>query len=329
MKLFLIGNGFDLDHNMKTSYYDFRKFLKRKYSLTDKMIECVPDIPYSYTSPDGDESYDDAVAALSIIQILDATEGCIWRDIETNLATLDYSPFLDDYDLSSNEEEEDDDDDNLFRDEYYRNEDNSKELCGALKLISDYFKDWVCKIRVSKTPILDFKNLIDCDKDLFLTFNYTETLEKLYKVNNICHIHGTKNNEIYFGHGSDYLDVDDIQRSWPGAETSIERLHSCLRKDTESAYCNNFNFFKNLYYLSQSNNINIYSYGFSFSDVDRIYLEYIFRNIDTTNTVFYLNDYDSLETRENFADKIYESGFKGEISSFHINKNDLLALYKK
>ena len=74
--------------------------------------------------------------------------------------------------------------------------------------------------------------------------------------------------------------------------------------------------------MSQSNNINIYSYGFSFSDVDRIYLENIFRNIDTTNTVFYLNDFDNLEAREEFTDKIYKSGFQGEISSFHINKNN-------
>lgn len=320
MNLFLIGNGFDLAHEMKTSYSDFRKFLKRKYSLTNKMIDSVPEIPYSYTTPDGDERYNDSVVALAIIQILDATEGSIWRDIETNLATLDYGHFLDSYDLSN--EEEDDDDDNFFRDEYYRNEDNSRELCGALELISDYFKDWVCKIRLSKTPILDFQNLIDCDKDLFLTFNYTETLEKLYKVKNICHIHGTKNNEIYFGHGSDYPDVNNIQRLWFGAENSIEYLHHCLQKDTERAYRNNFNFFKNLYYLSQSNNINIYSYGFSFSDVDRIYLENIFRNIDTTNTVFYLNDFDNLEAREEFTDKIYKSGFQGEISSFHINKNN-------
>ncbi|MBO4594898.1 MAG: hypothetical protein J5697_04280 [Clostridia bacterium] len=41
------------------------------------------------------------------------------------------------------------------------------------------------------------------ENDLFLTFNYTKTLEKIYSINesSVCHIHGTVNQDIYFGHG--------------------------------------------------------------------------------------------------------------------------------
>ena len=315
MNLFLIGNGFDLAHKMKTAYSDFREFLIDRYDLTEDMINTLPDIPYPYTDHDGGECYEPASVALAIVQMLDATNGYIWKDIEAELGNLDFGTFLDDYGLYANEDE----DENFYKNNYYRNEDNANNLCRALKLIPEYFKSWVDTIKIAKSPILDFQNMIDCKNDLFLTFNYTETLEKLYKVSKICHIHGTKNNEIYFGHGSDYPDVDNIQRLWFGAENSIEYLHHCLQKDTERAYRNNFNFFKNLYYLSQSSNINIYSYGFSFSDVDRIYLENIFRNIDTTNTVFYLNDFDSPNEIKKYKKKMCESGFQGKISSFHIN----------
>lgn len=315
MKLFLIGNGFDLAHKMKTDYSDFRTFLCEEYSITDEMIDNIPGIPTSCITHDGDERYNEIDEVLAIIQMLDATGGCLWKNIETKLAFLNYYNFLYDYGLYSDEKE----DDTYIRDTICRNECNSRELCGALYSINKYFKMWVDNIKIATVPLLDFKNLIDCNKDLFLTFNYTETLEKLYSVINICHIHGSQNNEIHFGHGSDSIETKKIQKLFPGAEDSIKCLGRHLKKDTKSAYLNNLNFFRNLYSLSQSNKINIYSYGFSFSDVDKIYLENIFRNIDTTDTVFYLNDFDFSEKRKKFSDTIYKSGFQGEIPSFHIN----------
>ncbi|WP_276495249.1 AbiH family protein [Bacillus nitratireducens] len=49
-KLFLIGNGFDIDHDLKTAYEDFRKYLLKNNSEInmDSLI-----IPEETMQPDG------------------------------------------------------------------------------------------------------------------------------------------------------------------------------------------------------------------------------------------------------------------------------------
>ena len=42
--LFIIGNGFDLSHGIKSSYKDFREYLKRKYAPTEHEIYDIPTI---------------------------------------------------------------------------------------------------------------------------------------------------------------------------------------------------------------------------------------------------------------------------------------------
>ena len=50
--------------------------------------------------------------------------------------------------------------------------------------------------------IVALENLIE-SKDVFLNFNYTETLEIVYQVKaeKVCHIHGKRGEELIFGHG--------------------------------------------------------------------------------------------------------------------------------
>ena len=38
MKLYIVGNGFDLNHGRKTSYWDYRNYLSEKY----------PDLVYKF-----------------------------------------------------------------------------------------------------------------------------------------------------------------------------------------------------------------------------------------------------------------------------------------
>ena len=52
------------------------------------------------------------------------------------------------------------------------------------------------------------------DSDFVLTFNYTNTYEKLYNANtNIIHIHGDLNNEIVLGINSDENDIEGVNDS--------------------------------------------------------------------------------------------------------------------
>lgn len=304
-KLFIIGNGFDIFHNMKTKYTDFRKFLVKNYLKEDLTDTLYYEIPY----PNQEEIYDDKDCVRAIINILDETEPKRdeWNEVETSLGNLDYGVFLDDYGLY---------DKNNIKETYYRNESCSIALCGALKQIDCYFQKWIETIKIAKIPKDTFKNMIDIEKDLFLTFNYTKTLESLYNAKNVCHIHGTIDDYIYFGHNNDEYNTDSIQRQWFGAENEINNLQNMLRKNTIEAYTNNIGFFNNLEILSKNETIDMYSFGFSFSSVDQFYLQQIFRIADTHNSTFYINSYHDKSERKSFENILRLSGFKGKIAIY-------------
>ena len=308
-KLFIIGNGFDLAHGMKTRYSDFRDYLVEKYEIEEYLIDTDGyEIPTPYDLPKGGEEYDDTIASAAIIKTLDNKEGNEWKDVEKSLGELDFGEFLDDWAYNFESE-----DDNVFRDNMYRNEDNARNLCGALRLIEDYFHDWVKTIKVSNIIIPAFNELISPKKDLFLNFNYTKTLEKLYNAQNVCHIHGTQNEGIYFGHGNDEDKTDYYQSNWFGAELELNQLQYSLRKNTDEAYIKNAQFFKKIEEAANKGDFAIYSFGFSFSEVDTIYLRKIFRRIDTKDVIFHLNDFESKEKQAEYISVLNDCGFKGEI----------------
>ncbi len=311
-KLFIIGNGFDLAHNMKTEYSDFRKFLIDNYLNGEYMPYTFCDVPQTTLMPDGDELYNDVDVVKSILKVLDDTEGINWHEIEDSLGCLQYSHFLDDYG------EYDPEDDNYIRDTYYRNQDLSEQLHGAICQINNYFQEWVKTIKVATTPKQDFMELISPQNDLFLNFNYTNTLQDLYNIKKVCHIHGTVNDKIYFGHGKSNCPSGEYEKYWFGAEYSLKQLFFDLRKNTEEAFNKHKDFFNELHDIACNSTLDIYSYGFSFSDVDKYYLKEICRIIKTKNICFFMNDHNNAFKREHFADILVECGFKGTISSFHI-----------
>lgn len=119
-----------------------------------------------------------------------------WSDLERTLGILDYNPYFDEWGLY-------DDNEKPYH-EVYRNEDKASNLAGAILKITKYFSEWISTIDIGgATPKEPFKNLIDTKNNLFLTFNYTETLETLYHTSNICHIHGKIGEELLFGHCND------------------------------------------------------------------------------------------------------------------------------
>lgn len=313
-KLFIIGNGFDIAHGIKTHYSDFKDYLVKKYDINDSLIDGIwADIPESYQLPDGGEEYDNQLAAAAIIRILNNTDGDEWKDVETALGILDYSEFLDNNDINFNNNDDDDDfDDDDFH-KAYQNEDNARNLCGALQLVNGYFQDWVRTIKLSRKVIPSFQDLISLEDDLFLSFNYTQTLEKLYNAQNVCHIHGTQDDEISFGHGNDDDRTDYYQKFWIGAESELNHLQCFLRKNTSEAFSKNIKFFKKIEEKAKEGNFEIYSFGFSFSEVDTVYLKKIFLQINTKNVIFHLNDFETEEVQDEYIKVIRACGFEGEI----------------
>lgn len=306
-KLFLVGNGFDLSHKIPSSYEDFHDFLKEEYAY-QKGNPWV--IPQSFTLPNGGEDFNEEELVGFLITVISNAEelGEKWSDVETSLGKLDYSEFLDDWST-------DDDDDNNFQ-EVYKNEDNAYALFEATRRIQYFFNVWIKSIDIS--GILeksDFIELINEQEDLFLTFNYTKTLEKLYNLKNVCHIHGEQDGKIYFGHGNKRDNTEYYERNHIGSEYILSDLDEELRKKTEDALKNSQWFFNSI-----DNDISeIYSFGFSFSEVDLVYLKEIFRKLNTNNSTFFLNDYSCPLIIDEYIEIIKNCGFNGKFDTYHIN----------
>ena len=172
-KLFIIGNGFDLHHGMKTSYKDYKHYLNKTNRKTTSIIfEMYPLLNNINNRTDNDEMID-----------------LLWSDVEGN-STFDYELWADSIDSSL--------------DEYSKGSKSlqaQSDIKKAKKFYRDIFKEWVNTISLGDKKT-DIEELI-LPEDYFITFNYTLTLEELYNIpsNHILHIHGKidDNNELEFG----------------------------------------------------------------------------------------------------------------------------------
>lgn len=64
--------------------------------------------------------------------------------------------------------------------------------------------------------------------------------------------------------------------------------------------------------------LNVYSFGFSFSNVDKPYIQEICYELSQNhNVIWWLHDYDSNERREEFVKVLRDCGFKREIRVFN------------
>ena len=303
-KLFIIGNGFDVAHKLPTKYSDFQDYLMENYPEASDEYLVVPE---SFMMPDGDERYNDDEVVGFLLKIITETEatGEAWSDLENTLGRLDFDECFDDWNT-------DDDDDNEWH-KVYRNEDTAANVSGAVKMIKEYFSDWIETIDIfdieRKTK---FYHLINHNNDLFLTFNYTETIEEVYEAKNVYHIHGKQGGKLVFGHGNDMDNYDEYMNRNIGSENHLSELQATLKKDTQTVINQNKALFKAFGAVDE-----IYSYGFSFSDVDLVYIKEICSTSPTENIVWYINDYDSAKF-DVFKEKIIDCGFNGKFDMFTV-----------
>ncbi|MDP9726543.1 hypothetical protein J2W44_005655 [Priestia aryabhattai] len=311
-KLFIIGNGFDIAHNLKTSYDEFRKYLLSSNPEINMKDLIVPEKIYE---PDGGVTYDEAEVLSMLFYLINEAECNTekWSNIESSLGQLNFDgvfDWLDDvYDR--------DGDINYFK-TAYRNEDIASDLLIPTTTIQQLFSDWINTLKVDlATPKIDFQNLIG-EEDYFLTFNYTDTLQEVYGVAEdcICYIHGRQHCKIYFGHGNEELFTEDYVSTYIGTENTLRDIHIQLRKEVEEALEDNSDFFIS---LENAHIEEIYSYGFSFSKVDTIYLKEICNRINTEDITWYFNDHNAEKEHPKFKDVLRECGYKGSFGTFHIS----------
>lgn len=306
--LFVIGNGFDLGHELKTSYEHFHEYLQDKYpdSNCEEFIQ-----PEVVIMNHGEEACKEVDCISFLMRIIANTIGDEWNDIETTLGVLDFSEWFDYLEYELDREGDID-----FWKQAYLNEDIASNLVLPSTKITEYFSEWIDTIEIDNiSPKWDFVKLVDRDSDFFLTFNYTKTLELIYHVKNICHIHGEQGGELLFGHGNDNDHYEDNKTRYIGSENSLKDIHERLRKNTTKAINDNQDFFN---CVSKSVD-KIYSYGFSFSKVDKIYIQEICNRVSTDNITWYLHDHEDVEHRQRYKEVIKTCGFRGKFSTYHIS----------
>lgn len=314
-KLFIIGNGFDLFHDLPTTYYDLREYFRRPIEYND-WLGVSPDAYYLNPIVVMDnlimhtvfEDYDISEKRVVVninksaslnkslnkilekkgIPVVDRT--FLWSDFEGVLGRIDFSKYL--------------------KDEEY----GSYSIENAFGSLRSVFPEWINSIDINNTiPNSNFKKLIDYTQDLFLTFNYTKVLEKIYNIpaENICHIHGECGDKIIFGHSGlneeDFLNKNAIS----GFEDFAEEIFNDFIKEDKMILRGHRNFFECLGDVEE-----IYVMGFSFSSCDLRYIDAICHI--TPNASWHLNSYDSEEKRENYANVIRTFGGKGRIDSYNL-----------
>lgn len=224
--LYIIGNGFDLHHRMKSSLREFKAFVKsRDRTVFEDMEKYVP-------------SKDD------------------WSNLEVSLGCVDYQSIVD-YGLNYLESYGAEN----WSDSYHHSmQFEVDKVCGNLssELIS-LLEEWISEIEIPSKPLLKLDRAAS-----FFSFNYTSVLEKTYKVpeNQIIHPHGhiaEASSSLVLGHSwtperklfsnadenSDHRIEESFQRidqyftdSFKPAEKIIEQYSSyfALLKDVEEVY---------------------------------------------------------------------------------------------
>ena len=236
--LFLAGNGFDISHCLPTTYLDFFEFCRSNYN----------------------NLLNDLMLFFRHYKIKNN-----WEDFEYGLSYLNDEKFFDHTRVSK-----------------------FGQIESAIRYVEDTFNDlktnldfllrkWA--IRISDNPTLLTEQIFNFSKKVFfITFNYTSTLEQLYKVpsQKVIHIHGeahnvkTKlvyghrdeefiNNRLSFTHNPEFVFENELTKS---IVNEVEKL----KKPTESIYKSNSKYFKRIY-------SKIYIFGHSISPIDYYYFK--------------------------------------------------------
>ena len=223
----------------------------------------------------------------------------LWSCFEEALGELDYDQLKEDnsdYLIGPG-------DDN-WRDS--ANHDYQYMIQEALKFTNDIdyqFKRWIGMLNTKVRPLQSIINILnECvPPTVFLSFNYTDTLENTYNINrkNILYIHGKakEDSKLILGHHDDsywtknIIDIstmteEEIEEYYEymqerdfrevEADNIIEEYFRITYKDTESIINKQKHFFKKLNKCSK-----VYILGHSLSDIDFKYFAEIQRRVLT------------------------------------------------
>ena len=310
-ELFIFGNGFDLAHDLKTKYSDFRKYLDTHNPDTKRFLDSLEE---SYHVKDDDT---------------DRVQNW-WRTFEYGLG--DSFDFITEFEaqaectISS-----------MIDDEGEPMSDVESTLETYWKLFYEYIQNlniwmlkWVSTIDLYRVAP-KYKRLINNKKILFLTFNYTELLEDIYKIEekNILHIHGSlSDGNVVIGHGNKAIITEyeekanaaerELLFSYKTMYKAIAEFFKFTFKDTNTIIKQNVAFWEKLHLIKK-----VSVFGHSLGDVDLPYFKIVNESIDKyAEWFFYIHVDENNIYKEGYAEAlkiIRKIGLKK--GSYHINSD--------
>lgn len=294
--LYILGNGFDLAHGIKSAYSNFKQYMHSNWKGNISSLPISNDV-FLY---DLDEVYG------FLIGIISNSAYCKdWSDFEDALSRFKYDSYFAPMALDLGE---DFDGDPLSL--AYGRSTIANLLSTSIKYINIFFSEWIKTIKIDCLKLDTFCSVFR-QSDLYLTFNYTKTLENLYgiSIDKICHIHGTYDKKIIIGHGEEKNPYEKEYEKLYGAQDELQKIFNGLKKDVQTCYENSKFFF---HQIAKQNIKDIYSFGFSFSKPDRFYIKKICQMLDTQHVTWHLTQYnESLGINEMHKKILREAGFKG------------------
>ncbi|ONN40996.1 AbiH family protein [Enterococcus mundtii] len=263
-RLFIIGNGFDISHKLKTSYDDFEQWVSNR----DK--ELYSNISFMMKEHNK--------------FVRKAKDKLKWADFEKSFHEIIQGDWGQNFIEESIQEYLSDSGDPNFSDSdwgalVYELE----EQLVSLSEVKTLFKEWIISIIEPNIKKHSPKYVFN-KEDMFFSFNYTTTLETIYKIeeSNIYHVHGDYQNVIV-GHNGTFVDNfskeynsenDSIMVS--DAIDSISTLHADLSKDVDKQ----INKLKESIFFSGLKSVNkIYVLGHGYGEYDYPYYEIISKEV--------------------------------------------------
>ncbi|XQP56040.1 MAG: bacteriophage abortive infection AbiH family protein [Mycoplasmoidaceae bacterium] len=289
MNLIIIGNGFDIHHGLKSEFCDYYLFLKKR---CPELVNNYYFFPYIV--------HEEIITPQTIKKE--------WNDIEQRLHWLFDDKFYEVVDGN-----------------YPDMSDENPDWNGIQKVIEadcywlpkftrEQFKEWVDSIDTSKIAVDNSLTSLITNNNLYLSFNYTKTLEQIYKINekNIFHIHGMQSdNKIQFGYYSEdekpidvinYFENEYGDVEWysvsiePGLHSYQKVLDSCF-KDVRS------NFSKLETFINKDID-KIVILGHSMSQTDELYYsEIIVKEFKNVQWELYYHSEEEKKIKESFCTK--------------------------
>ena len=291
--LYILGNGFDIAHNLPTKYENFHTWLLKNR-----------DFPFV-------NAFEKLYSEIKNIK-------GEWRDLESALGNVSLEHAIE-FDWAYQECPDEFRCENSSHDTYQCGE----NLKLVTKVLPSCLQDWVYSIKLSKCKELFKLNKNAC----YFSFNYTRTLEDLYGIgtDRIHHVHGNigDNKKLVVGYGDAQFENDDFEPDMAGFDK--EMILNILRENRKPVEIiiqepTFRGFMQNI-----SNVSSVIVFGHSCSDVDKPYFVEIANHIkDNAHWTFYVHEGHNNNSVTRYADAIRKEHQTIEIT----NKSPMEELLK-